>query len=100
MGKLERSVYCPIAGPNKGTMVAAHPALILAPGNVVFPHKNLARVSDPLPVPQVSIRRSESLCVVSSKGHLGFQSPSVSHRRPESPLIFTVRTMGNSSFLG
>lgn len=75
-------------------MVAAFPALVLMPGNTVFPSKNHTRASDLPPVSQVSVCRWENLCVGPSKEHLGFQFLSVSPRGSESPLVF-----GNSSFL-
>lgn len=81
-------------------MAAACPALILAPGNAVFPCMNLALACDPLPVTRVSVHRWESLCMGLSKGHIGFQSSSVSPRWPKSLLVFTVRIFRNSSSLG
>lgn len=45
--------------------------------------------SFPLPKAQVSACERVNLCAGPLKGHLRFQLPSVSYRRPESPLIFS-----------
>lgn len=80
-------------------MAAAYPALVLAPGNAVFPHMNLALAFYPPPVPQVNVHRWGSLCVGPLKGCLLFQCSSVLLRWQKSSLIFTVRGFKNSSSL-
>lgn len=57
-GKLEPLVYRLLCRgePNRGTMAATCPALVLALGNAAFSHTYLSQASIPLLVPWVSVR--------------------------------------------